>query len=553
MNLKESISKAASYLLTFQREDGHFEGELSANTFPTCAYALIQTELYGSVDDALVEWFIRNQNPEGYWGLDASGGSDRETTLFAKLALREIGKTAQGDRIQKALEKSPDLSLNHWLVKLMYARYGHISWEEIKPPFFLSAVMRMGEFISPILPKSMLARFKPPDKYPPPVRLFYSPMFRSLFIAEKYTLVPILLIVETHTQKRKQVISELADWILEKRCIDGSWFRVGLISALSVMALMDAKSSGYENTHLDIAIKEGVEWLNKLRTADGGCREAINLNVWDTTLSVSSLHLVDAEKYNIQINQAAEWLLENQNDDGGWAFSGLPGGNLPSDADDTALSTLALSKARLDNQHITIQKGINWLRDHQSDNGGWGTYIPGVGDVSCVSITSHVIDACLEIGALDRELEKAIAWIRNSISNHGYWSDLWLSKNTYGTALAISALIKSGNAHLPEVKRGVKWLEQVQNSDGGWGEDMAGNITQSTAEQTAWSTYALLLDDISGASARRGIEYLLLHQKPDGSWDPSCVGIYWEVIGGYIDPVYPSVFALMALNKALSS
>ena len=72
MELQESIAKGASHLLRFQCDDGHFEGELSANTFPTCIYALAQMSMGRSVDADLEKWFIRNQNSEGYWGLDAA-------------------------------------------------------------------------------------------------------------------------------------------------------------------------------------------------------------------------------------------------------------------------------------------------------------------------------------------------------------------------------------------------------------------------------------------------------------------------------------------------
>jgi squalene-hopene/tetraprenyl-beta-curcumene cyclase len=601
MTLHESIANAASYLLKFQREDGHFEGELSANTFPTCAYTLFQMALGRPVDSDLIEWFIETQNDDGTWGLDASGGSDSEATLFVQLALKEI-KTQVTDRdvcstdhvehaasllrdkVEAALAKSSDLPLNLWIVKLMYARCGYISWEEVMPPGYLTAAMRLMEWLRPVLPKSLLSHLKPPVKFAPPVRLFYSSAFQDLFIAEKYTLVPLLLIMEAHTAKRKEVVAELTNWLLENRCADGSWFKVGLITAISLIALIDAKTFGYEvehaaslfsNADLESAIREGDEWLQSLRTSDGGCREAVNLNIWDTALSVISFVgargrvPLQSDEYRPQIDRAATWLLENQNEDGGWPFSGLPGGNLPSDADDTALATLALLKAGVSKDHIAVRRSVEWLKAHQSDDGGWGTYIPGTGDVSCVSVTSHVIEACLAMDELQNEIQRAIAWLKAVVSDSGYWRDLWLARNTYGTASAISALVKSGQADCAEVKSGIRWLTEVQNPDGGWGEDMEGHRGQSTIEQTAWSTYAVLLvehaaslikGDVRNASAQnklaaystKGMEYLLSHQNPDGSWPSSCVGIYWEVIGGYIDPIYSSVFALMALSQAAS-
>jgi squalene-hopene/tetraprenyl-beta-curcumene cyclase len=547
MNIKENINKAIPHLLKCQYDDGHFEGELSSNTFPTSAYALVQLDLDQYIDDRLINWFEKNQNELGCWGLDPAGGSDNEATLLAKLALMEIDEKVNDQRIEAILKKIPDIKLNQWLVKLIYARYGYVSWDEIQAPIILSTMMRIGESLARFLPKALTSRIKPPTKYAPPVRLFYTDMFKNMFIAEKHTVVPLFLIMELNNENRDYVVDDLLTWLLDGRCKDGSWFRVGLITALSVMALIDAKKFGYGNEEVDRAIDEGNKWLQALRSIDGGCREAINLNVWDTSLSMVTLS--NFQEYKPQIKKASKWLIKNQNDGGGWAFSGLAGGNLPSDADDTALSVLALLRSGLNKDNKSVKNGIDWLINHQAKDGGWGTFRPGAGkDVSVVSITSHAISALLEAKGFDSQIAKAINWIKSSISESGYWRDLWLSRNTYGTALAIEALIKTGNIDCDEVRRGIKWLESCQNADGGWGEDINGNKTESTIEQTAWSSYALLLGDTDSPSGKKGIDYLLSHQNPNGSWDPSCVGIYWEVIGGYSDPVYPYIFALMALN-----
>jgi hypothetical protein len=284
VEIQESIKKSITHLLKWQYDDGHFEGELSSNTFPTCAYAIIQLELGLPIDNELIEWFVRSQKNSGLWGLDASDGVDNEATLFAKLALMEI----ENKETDSALQKIPNIQLNQWLVKLFYAHCGRISWNELNAPKALSALMRFGELLLPILPKSLISKLKPPDKYAPPVRLFYTQTFQNLFIAEKHTLVPVFIIMEIHNQNRPEVVNDLLKWLLNGRCSDGSWFSVGLITALSVMALIDAKKVGYGNKDIDAAIDEGTKWLQSLRSSDGGCREAINLNVWDTALSAVS-------------------------------------------------------------------------------------------------------------------------------------------------------------------------------------------------------------------------------------------------------------------------
>ena len=193
---------------------------------------------------------------------------------------------------------------------------------------------------------------------------------------------------------------------------------------------------------------------------------------------------------------------------------------------------------------------IEWLTQNQATDGSWSTYQPGQGDVGCVSITAHAVEALLEYGGNQTVMTRGIRWLRSAIHGDGFWDDLWLAKRTYGTACALAALIKAGVKDVPEIARGVQWLEQAQNADGGWGEDMFGNPTQSTVEQTAWCTYALLLATTDeNRAAQNGITFLLKHQRENGSWPESCVGIYWEIIGGYSDPIYASVFPILALNQ----
>ena len=70
------------------------------------------------------------------------------------------------------------------------------------------------------------------------------------------------------------------------------------------------------------------------------------------------------------------------------------------------------------------------------------------------------------------------------------------------------------------------WLESVQHEDGGWGErcntyddPVFKGQGPSTASQTAWAVMGLCaFDDPDRPSLRRGIEYLVRTQNPDGSW-----------------------------------
>ncbi len=571
--VKSALTRGITSLFTQQRDDGAFEGQLSSSTFPTCAYAWILLAQGETPDPALTQWFVTNQNEGGGWGLDTANISNAEATRFVDLILKQIHQRSPDPSLQNLLTSIPKFPPNLALVKLAYAAFDQFDWSELTLSEKALPLMKLARQLTKI--PVLGSRLKPPRHRLPPVAMFGTSMFDALFIAEQHTLVPVFILIELNTARRPEMIESLVTWLKSRVLSDGSWFRVNYITALSVLALIELEKKWESDEDTATFIARGIDWLRTTRNPDGGCREAINLNVWDTALSIMALTEIGSvsdgpvplnAELTDKVKHAAQWLIKHQNADGGWAFSGLEDSTLPSDADDTALGTLALIRSirvstptDRDALDDSVRRGVAWLKTQQSRDGGWSTYQPGQGDVGCVSITAHAIEALFELNRSDitdmpdmqHEMSRGITWLYRQMNRDGYWRDLWLAKDTYGTACAIIALVKVGRRHVPEVQHGVKWLERSQNADGGWGEDMFGNPTESTVEQTAWSTYALLLAAPDNSAARDGIAFLLKHQRENGSWQEQCVGIYWEIIGGYADPIYASVFPILALNQFL--
>lgn len=546
-----SLTRGIDFLLTQQQEGGNFEGQLSSSTFPSCAYAWIQLAQGVTPEESLVDWFINNQNEQGAWGLDAANQSNPESTLFTKLILEQVSKNNPTQRLEQAISRIPQYPLYLALVKLAYAAFDQYDWNKLTVSKSALPLMRIMKKLARI--PMLRTILKPPRNKLPPVDMFNTSLFEELFIAEQHTLVPVFILIELNTSKREDMIDALVEWLKSRVLSDGGWFRVNYITALSVLALIELNKKGYDDPDISEFITKGIEWLRATQNPDSGCREALNLNIWDTALSIIALTEVDA-KYcdsSTVVQKAAQWLVEHQNENGGWAFSGLRDSTLPSDADDTALATLSIIRAKLESTDAkrSVENGIEWLRQNQGKDGSWSTYQPGQGDVGCVSITAHAIEALLTYGNNEESIDRGVQWLCSNIKNEGYWDDLWLAKRTYGTACAVIALVKAGFGDAPEIAKGVKWLEQTQNTDGGWGEDMFGRPSDSTVEQTAWCTYALLIGNGESDAAKKGISFMLEHQRKNGSWQESCVGIYWEVIGGYSDPIYASVFPILALNQ----
>lgn len=546
-----SVTRATDFLVSQQLDEGNFEGQLSSSTFPSCAYAWIQLTHGKTLEKELIDWFIENQNGDGAWGLDTAKLSNQDATLFSQLILELVSEDSSNPEVQETLSRIPQFPLKLALVKLAYAAFDQFDWNKLTLSKNALPLMRFVKLLMRV--PFLRTVLNPPRHKLPPVDLFNTSLFDDLFIAEQHTLVPVFILIESNTSRRQEIIGALVEWLKARVLSDGSWFRVNYITALSVLALIEVSKNGNVDPDIPPLIEKSLAWLGNTQNLDGGCREALNLNVWDTALSIITLTEVDTgtNDSSSATGKAAQWLVDHQNDDGGWAFSGMRDSSLPSDADDSALGTLSLIRAELKSTEANsaIQRGIEWLKLNQGVDGSWSTYQPGEGDVGCVSITAHAIEALLAYGDNEEIINRGVKWLRNAIHRDGFWDDLWLAKRTYGTACALVGLVKAGCGNVPEVTRGVQWLEQTQNSDGGWGEDMFGNNTDSTVEQTAWCSYALLSVNIENQAAQKGLKFLIKNQRENGSWQESCVGIYWEVIGGYSDPIYASVFPILALNQ----
>jgi squalene-hopene/tetraprenyl-beta-curcumene cyclase len=105
----------------------------------------------------------------------------------------------------------------------------------------------------------------------------------------------------------------------------------------------------------------------------------------------------------------------------------------------------------------------------------------------------------------------------------------------------------------------VRWLEEHQNVDGGWGEDARSydepawiGRGESTASQTAWALLALHAAGEHSEAVRRGLLWLSDTQLPDGSWsEPQYTGTGFPS-DFYINyHLYRLVFPVMALGRYL--
>lgn len=369
---------------------------------------------------------------------------------------------------------------------------------------------------------------------------------------------------------RARAIRRAADWMLDHMQGEGG---LGAIYPAMANAAVALRCLGYGADH-PLAIKalqaiEALEVYDRLKTdahdsMQEGTDETLHLQpcsspIWDTALLINALVEAGLPQDHLVLLKAANWLLSKQTtavgdwkvsspkaEPGGWCFQFE--NELYPDVDDTAVVLMALAKLRLsDKARPQLDRGYRWTMAMQGSDGGWGAYdkdnnrmvfnlIPfadhrALLDPSTADLTGRCLEMLGDFG-FDRThpaVGPALNFLRQEQEADGSWYGRWGVNYIYGTWSVLAGLRSIGeDMSAPYVRRAVAWLEAKQNPDGGWGESclsyadpvaMAG-CGSSTPSQTGWALLALLSAGVTDSlSVIRGVNYLLRHQRGDGSWE----------------------------------
>jgi len=405
---------------------------------------------------------------------------------------------------------------------------------------------------------------------------------------------------------RRLAIARAERWIVRRQEADGSW---GGIQPPWVYSLMALSLCGYPVEHP--IIKRGLEGLEGFTIEDrddshgvgapaGASRrlEACQSPVWDTAMAMLALSDAGRSGSDPAIERAVEWLVGEEVTvagdwsvrrpglaPGGWAFE-FANVNYP-DVDDTVEVVLALRRALATNATAAasaraeqaITRALRWVEGMQSAGGGWGAFdaenthslvreIPfldfgEVIDEPSADVTAHAVEMLAAMGLANAPTaRRAIEWLLAEQEPGGSWFGRWGVNHVYGTGAALPALISAGVDRSEEcIRRAVRWLEQHQNADGGWGEDPRSyddpewiGRGPSTASQTAWALLALHAAGERSQAVSRGVQWLIASQRADGCWDePQYTGTGFPS-DYYINyHLYRLAFPIMALGRCLTA
>jgi squalene-hopene/tetraprenyl-beta-curcumene cyclase len=386
---------------------------------------------------------------------------------------------------------------------------------------------------------------------------------------------------------RRAALKKAEQWMLER--FEGSDGLAAIFPAM-LNSLIALKALGYPDEHPQVV--RAVRELKKLEheTENDLRIEPCFSPVWDTAIVAICLHESGISENHPMLKKAAGWLMEREIrfygdwihknpakvEASGWVFEFNNKWN--PDVDDTAMVLLALRKIPSDNpqrRDECFQRGLKWMMTFQCKDGGWASFdkdctknilekVPfadhnAMLDPECADITARILELLgYENWKTDHpQVKEALQFIRERQEPDGSWYGRWGVNYIYGTWQVLRGMRALGlNMNEDWLQRGRAWLESVQHDDGGWGErcntyddPVFKGQGPSTASQTAWAVMGLCaFDDPENPALKRGIEYLVRTQNPDGSWtEDETTGTGFPKVFYLKYDIYRNAWPLLAL------
>jgi squalene-hopene/tetraprenyl-beta-curcumene cyclase len=356
---------------------------------------------------------------------------------------------------------------------------------------------------------------------------------------------------------RKLALKKAERWMLER--FEGSNGLAAIFPAM-LNALIALKALGYPDDHPQVVRAE-----RELRNLEHEEEDTVRIEpcfspVWDTAIVTICLRESGIPADDPRLKQAVEWMMAKEIrfrgdwyyknptnvEPSGWVFEYENKWN--PDVDDTAMVLLALRQVATDDRSKRdecFRRGLNWMMAFQCRDGGWAAFdkdctksvlekVPfadhnAMLDPECADITARILELLGYEGyaVTHPQVVKALQFIRDHQEEDGSWYGRWGVNYIYGTWQVLRGL-RGLNLNMNQrwLLKARDWLESVQNLDGGWGErcntyddPVFKGKGPSTASQTAWAVMGLCaFEDPDRSSIRRGIEYLIHSQNPEGSW-----------------------------------
>ena len=528
--------RGSSRLLAFQRGDGFWCGDLTADSTLESDWLLLLLWLYppqaGAWNpparekaDRAVKSILERQLPDGGFNSYPSGPSDVSASVKAYFALKLAGIPVDGEALTKLRERILALggiqAANSY-VKInlsLFNLYPRDHVATVPPEIILlgNLLYQMSSWTRAIIMPLSIVQALDRKGRPTPAGFTLEELFlagapldfhrdrdflswHNLFIRfdgllkwwERHGLGSI----------RKKAIARAEKWMLERlEHSDG----LGAIYPPMMYCIMALDLLGYAPDAPERVRAQSQFDRLLIEEPERFVFQPCFSPVWDTAITMFALGEAD----NLPpepLERAARWLLAKEvrrrgdwsvkrpkTEPSGWYFE-FENEFYP-DIDDTAMVLLALANFRdagpagVDE---AMRRGIGWLLAMQSKDGGWAAFdvdnnweflskVPfadhnAMLDPTCPDITGRVLEALVRCGVDPGHaaVQRGIEYLLKTQERDGSWYGRWGVDYIYGTFLALRGLRSAGyDDHEAAVLRGGEWLRSVQNADGGWGESCA--------------------------------------------------------------------------------
>jgi squalene-hopene/tetraprenyl-beta-curcumene cyclase len=532
---QNAVERARARLVELQAEDGHWCGELTADTTLESDYILFQLWLYPpsggrwapptrALIEKAVQSIFERQLDDGGFEIFAGGPSEVSASVKAYVALKLAGVNACDPRMARLRGRILELGgiqaansyvkINLSLFDLYPRQYcPSIPPEIVLLPFRL--LYQMSAWTRAIAVSLSIVHAANPRR-PVPAGFDLKELWVEGVSPEFHRDGSLLSWHNTFLAAdsflkwwerngsqaiRRKAIARAAEWMIERlHHSDG----LGAIYPPMIYSVMALDVLGYAAD--DPLRVETLRQFERLMVDDGErfFFQPCFSPVWDTAIGAYAVSHSEAGEG--AAGRAVDWLIEREVrrpgdwslkrpgvEPSGWAFEYK--NEIYPDIDDTAMVMLALGNARGADeaaQREAGRRGLDWLLAMQSRDGGWAAFdadnnweflsqVPfadhnAMLDPTCADITGRVLEALAAHGlARDhRAVARGVKWLVRQQEDDGSWYGRWGVAYIYGTCFALRGLAAAGESDREaHVLRAGEWLRSIQNADGGWGESCA--------------------------------------------------------------------------------
>jgi squalene-hopene/tetraprenyl-beta-curcumene cyclase len=544
--LATAIQRSQNYLLSQQKPDGYWVGELMVD-----ATLVSDLVAYYHWDDKVDEAWQRKavnhilslQLPEGGWNIYYGGPAEVNATIKAYLSLKLAGVPATDPRMLRAREVAKSLGgvpRMNTFSKLFLALLGLFPWEYL--PTIPCEIILIGKWFyvninemsswsrAMLVPLSIINHFKPtrPPKNnvnlnelypegmhqrdlalaPDPERLTWRNFFLWLDRVHKFA--------ECFAENgihpfRKRALKRAERWMLER--FEGSDGLAAIFPGI-LNSLIALKALGYPDDHPEVLRKERELMLHQHETENTWWVEPCLSPVWDTAIVAICLHESGLATDHPALKRATEWLISKEIrfrgdwqyknpakvEPSGWVFEFENKWN--PDVDDTAMVLLALRKVPTDHRQKRdecFQRGLKWMLTFQCKDGGWAAF-----DKDCTKGVLEKVPFADHNAMLDPECADITARILELLGYEGY------------------------SLEHPQVQKALRFIREHQEEDGTWYGRWGVNYIYGTWQVLrGLRSLNLDMDEPWLTKARDWLESV---QHEDGGWGERC--------NTYDDPVF---------------